>query len=318
MSPIPDVSVVIVNWNTRDMTLACLASLHAETRETMFETILVDNGSADGSVEVIAGAWPQVRLMAENTNHGFAKANNLAAERARGRYLLLLNSDTLVLNGAIDRLMDFARQRPDARIWGGRTVFGDGALNPGSAWGGLSLWSSASFALGMVKLFPDSALFNPEGLGGWRRDSERRVDIVSGCFFLIETALWRELDGFDPAFFMYGEEADLCARARTLGARPAVTPASTIVHYGGASTSHAPNKQVYLMGAKIGLARRHLTGIAARWTPRMLLSAVAIRSALYGLAATMRPSYTDAARMWRETWRRRAEWRNGPLQGAIV
>lgn len=316
MLPIPDVSVIIVNWNTRDMTLACVASLYAETQETTFETLLVDNGSADDSVDAIAAACPQVRLIAEQTNHGFAKANNLAAEQAQGRYILLLNSDTLVLNGAVDRLIDFARRRPDARIWGGRTVFGDGQLNPGSAWGALSLWSTVSFALGLVKVFPDSALFNPEGLGGWQRDTERQVDIVSGCYFLIETALWRELGGFDPAFFMYGEEADLCARARARGARPAVTPESTIVHYGGGSTSHAPNMLVYLFGSKIGLAQRHLHGVRAWGAQRAILSSIAIRAIIYGLAARVRPRHAAAAAMWGETWLRRAEWRKGPLTEA--
>lgn len=318
MPPIPDLSVIIVNWNTRDMTLACIASLYDQTHRTPFELIVVDNGSVDGSADAIGTAWPQIRLLAEQSNHGFAKANNLASELAQGRYLLLLNSDTVILDGAVDRLMDFARRRPDARIWGGRTVFRDGRLNPGSAWGALSAWSSVTFALGLVKAFPDSALFNPEGLGGWKRDTERSVDIVSGCYFLIEGALWRELAGFDPAFFMYGEEADLCARAQALGARPAVTPDSTIIHHGGASTSHAPNMLVYLFGAKIGLAKRHLSGMRSWVAQRAIIASIVVRAVVYGVAAYIHPRCVAPACMWRETWRRRAEWRNGPLRRAVT
>jgi len=313
----PELSVIVVNWNTREMTLECLRSLKASTRRTTFETIVVDNGSADGSAEAIAQAFPEVRLLAETVNHGFAKANNIAAAQARGQYLLLLNSDTVVLDGAIDALMEFARSRPTAGIWGGRTIFPDGRLNPGSAWGRLTFWSSICFALGLVKAFPQSALFNPEGIGGWKRDTVREVDIVSGCYFLIQTALWRELGGFDPAFFMYGEEADLCARARKRGARPATTPASTIVHYGGASTAHVPNKLVYLFGSKIGLAQRHLAPLSSRLTQVSILVAVAWRALAYATAARFRSKWKDQAIIWREVWRRRGEWRRGPLTAPI-
>lgn len=313
----PEVSVIIVNWNTRDLTLECLRSLYRETQSVSFEVILVDNGSVDGSAAAIAAEFPQVSLIAETDNHGFAKANNIAAAQARGRYLLLLNSDTVVLGGAVDKLIQFARSRPQARIWGGRTVFADGTLNPGSAWGRLTVWSAVCFALGLVRAFPNSRLFNPEGLGGWQRDTIRDVDIVSGCFFLIEAALWQELGGFDSRFFMYGEEADLCARARGLGARPATTPDATIVHYGGASTTHAPNMLVYLFGSKIGLARRHLRPPLSHLAQAAIVFAMAWRAFAYGAAARLRGRYAAAALMWGEGWRRRREWWRGPLASRI-
>ena len=311
--PAPELSVIVVNWNTRDLTLACLRSLFAETRETSLEVLLVDNGSHDGSAAAIAAEFPQVRLFAEAKNHGFAAANNLAAHHARGRHILLLNSDTEVLDGAVDRLMAFARATPQARIWGGRTVFADGRLNPQSAWGRVTLWSTLSFALGLTKAFPDSPLFNPEGLGGWDRGSERAVDIVSGCFFLIEASLWRDLGGFDPLFFMYGEEADLCARARQRGAAPRVTPAATIIHHGGASTT-AIDMASYVSGAKVELARRTMNPLAASLTRTLLLGAVAVRAAAYGLLARLRPSSRATAQQWAKVWARRAEWRDGPIQ----
>lgn len=313
---VPELSVIVVNWNTRDMTLACLRSLQESTHRTSYESIVVDNGSTDGSQEALRDL-PDIRLIAESVNHGFAKANNIAAAQARGRYLLLLNSDTVVLDGAIDALMDFAHSRPTAGIWGGRTLFADRTLNPGSAWGRLTLWSSVCFALGLVKAFPNSPLFNPEGLGGWQRDSEREVDIVSGCYFLIQTALWRELGGFDPAFFMYGEEADLCARARKRGARPATTPTSTIIHYGGASTAHAPNMLVYLFGSKIGLATRHLPPVRGRLAQWAIVMAVGWRALAYNLAARVQSKWAAPAAMWGEAWRRRKEWAHGPLAKAI-
>ncbi|MDE3120769.1 MAG: glycosyltransferase family 2 protein, partial [Paracoccaceae bacterium] len=119
----PQLSIIVVSYNTRDMTLACLASVFAQTR-TPFEVIVVDNASTDGSAEAIGAAFPQVRLMAETTNHGFAAAHRLAVPVARAPWLLLLNPDTVVLNGALDKLLAFAERTPDAGIWGGRTLFG--------------------------------------------------------------------------------------------------------------------------------------------------------------------------------------------------
>lgn len=313
MTADPELSIIVVNWNTRDLTLACLRSLFDQTRETAFEVLLVDNGSHDGSAAAIAAAFPQVRLFAETRNHGFAAANNLAALHAKGRYILLLNSDTEVLDGAVDWLMAFARATPQARIWGGRTVFADGRLNPQSAWGRVTLWSTLCFALGLTKAFPDSPLFNPEGLGGWDRGSERAVDIVSGCFFLIEAGLWRDLGGFDPLFFMYGEEADLCARARRHGAAPRVTPDATIIHHGGASTT-AIDMASYVSGAKVELARRTMNPLAAGLTRALLIGAVAVRAAAYGLLARLRPASRATADQWARVWARRAEWRDGPIQ----
>jgi GT2 family glycosyltransferase len=306
--PDTDLSIIIVNWNTREMTLACLRSVYAQTRATAFEVILVDNGSHDGSAEAIAAEFPQVRLLAETVNHGFAVANNIAAKVARGRLLLLLNSDTVVLEGAIDTLVAFARAHPDAGIWGGRHVFADGSLNSTSAWRALSLWSVLCFALGLTILFRRSNLFNYEAMGGWRRDTERRVDIVTGAFLLIDANLWRRLDGFAAEFFMYGEETDLCARARAIGSRPFTTPAATIIHYGGGSTAVRSDAFIRILDAKIKVARRTLNGISAEVVRWLFLLAVVNRAVGYGLIALVNNSAGKAARQWREVLRRRAEW----------
>lgn len=303
------VSVIIVNWNTREMTLECLRSLYAQTTQTDFEVLLVDNGSHDGSAAAIAAEFPQVRLLAESVNHGFAVANNLAIKLARGRRILLLNSDTVVLDGAVDRLVEFAESRPAAGIWGGRTLFGDHSLNFTSCWQRMTLWSVTCFALGLTKAFPDSNFFNPEGLTAWKRDSVREVDIVTGCFLLIDTDLWNRLGGFDPIFFMYGEEADLCLRARAFGARPVITPTATIIHYGGGSAVSRSDPNVRLLRSKIALARRTMGALSADMVRWLYLLAVALRAGGYGLAARLGRARASAkAAMWRETLARRGEW----------
>lgn len=314
---VPEVSIMLVNWNTREMTLECLRSLYAETRRTAFEVILVDNGSHDGSAEAIAAEFPQVRLMAETENHGFAKATNISVDRARGRFVLLLNTDTVVLDGAIDELVAFAHQRPEARIWGGRTLFEDKTLNPASCAGRITPWSVACMATGVAKAASGSALLNPEGYGGWARDSEREVDIVQGSFFLIETSFWRELGGFDLSFFMYGEEADLCARARLVGARPRMTPKATIIHYGGRSAVMRADKIVYVLGSRIGLIQRYFPKGLRGYGRAMTLFWAGWRAGVYALAAKTSPRFADHATQWTGAWKRRDQWKDGPLKKAV-
>ncbi len=309
----PELSILVVSYNTRAMTLACLDFIVAETKETRFEIIVVDNASTDGSAEAIAAHPSMPRLKASKINHGFAGGNNIAAKQARGDFILLLNPDTLVTDGAIDRLMAFARRAPEAQIWGGRTLFADGRLNPSSCWRQITLWNLICRATGLTGVFKNSALFNPEAYGGWPRDTERTVDIVSGCFLLVPRALWEKLGGFDPAFFMYGEEADFCLQARKFGARPRVTPEATIIHYGGASEATRAGKMVKLLAAKALLIRRHLSPASA-WLGVGLLAAWPLSRAIVLTMAglvTRNAAQRDSGRTWREIWLRRHEWLSG-------
>ncbi|MFV0475399.1 MAG: glycosyltransferase family 2 protein [Pikeienuella sp.] len=299
----PVLSIIVVSYHTREMTLECLRTVRDETR-TPYELIVVDNASTDGSPEAIAAEFPDAIVMAETENHGFARANNLAAERARGEYILLLNPDTLVLDGALDKLAAFARARPEARIWGGRTLFGDRSLNPTSCWRRISLWNLFCRAIGLSTVFRNSPIFHSEAYGGWKRDSEREVDIVTGCMLMISRADWEALNGFDRVFFMYGEEADLCLRAaRDLGARPRVTPTVEIVHYGGGATKVRADKYVRIIQARIELARRHLSG----W--RLPVAFALLNIWPWWRSAIFRAIRRDS--VWVEVWRRRAEWKNG-------
>lgn len=309
----PILSILIVSYNTRAMTVACLDSIAAETRDTSCEIIVVDNASVDGSAEAIATHPIRPRLIRLQDNIGFARANNLAARSAKGRLLLLLNPDTVILDRAIDRLVEFAVGRPQAMIWGGRTMFADGSLNPSSAWGRMTLWRLFCRATGLTAVASGTSAFNGEAIGGWSRDGVREVDIVSGCFFLVERAFWQRLGGFDPAYFMYGEEADLCLRARHLGARPAVTPDAAIIHHGGASEATREGKMVKLLAAKATLIERHFSpfgrglGLAlhAAWPLGRWLS-LALAAHVGGGTGV-----SQKAEVWRAVWHRRSEWRHG-------
>lgn len=308
----PVVSVIIVSYNTREMTLECLRSIRRETT-VPHEVILLDNASHDGSAAAVAAEFPEVRLLAETDNHGFAKGNNLAVQVARGDFVLLLNPDTVVLDHAIDNLVAHAHATPGAMIWGGRTLYGDRRLNPTSCWARMTLWSVFCTTTGLSSAFRRSRIFNPEGYGDWQRDAEREVDIVTGALLLMRRDFWNRLGGFDLRYVMYGEEADLCLRARALGARPRITPEATIIHYVGASEQVRGAKVVMVMKAKILLIRDHFPAwqkAPATWMfrlwPLTRLWAAQTFAKLRGGTTRL-----EKAAGWQEVWARRAEWWNG-------
>ena len=311
----PLLSIIVVSYNTLEMTTACIHSVIAQTK-TPYELIVVDNNSPDGSGPALEAAfppadYPMIRIYAETANHGFAKANNLAAHEARGEYLLLLNPDTVVLDGAIDKLFAFSRARPEALIWGGRTLFGDGRLNASSCWHRLTLWNVFCRATGWSGLFPKSEFWNSEAYGGWQRDTERAVDVVVGAFLLIPKALWQRLGGFDLQFVMYGEEADLCLRAREYGADPRVTPGAEIIHYVGASEKVQVNKAVVLLKAKILLIQRHFPAWQRGMGVWLMRSWPGSRAVGFRILSRLTGRKKDSAALWNDVWARREEWWDG-------
>lgn len=306
----PELSIIIVSYNTREMTLACLRSVIEETRETSYEVIVVDNDSQDGSAEAIAAEFPEITLYAERDNHGFAGGNNLAIKRSRGHYVLLLNPDTVVLDGAIDRLMAFSREKPEAKIWGGRTLYGDLSLNRTCCYQRMSLWNVFCRATGLATITRNHRLFS-EAYGGWDMTDVRPVDIVTGCFLLIPRELWDRLGGFDLGYFMYGEEADLCIRAtEQYGADPHFTPEAQIIHYGGASERVRADKIVRLFKAKMTLIEHHFPGWQRPVGMALFKLIPVTRHLALSAAATLTRSERarQAAEVWGEIRARQDEW----------
>lgn len=304
-------SIIIVNYNTSFYTLEALSSIFREMVSSDFEILILDNGSLDDSFHKIK-SFPlskTIKFTHSENNLGFAAGNNLLAQQATGEYLLLLNPDTVVLDQAIDKLLSFAQKYPKAGIWGGRTVYADGTLNPSSCWHRQTLWGLVCQATGLSSLFRKSYLCNPEGIGGWDRTGIREVDIVSGCFLLIRHSLWKSLNGFDPAFFMYGEEADLCLRSRQYGAKPMVTSDATIIHHGGVSEKVRSDQVVKLIRAKMLLIKKHFSP-AEKPIALLLLTLWPLSRYIAHkiLAALGRRSSCDIAKVWAEVWTRRKEY----------
>jgi N-acetylglucosaminyl-diphospho-decaprenol L-rhamnosyltransferase len=304
-------SVVVVTYRCRDVARACLASLYEGTGGVSFEVIVVDNASGDGTEQMVREEFPQARLFALEDNIGFGQAVNLAAEHANGEFLLLLNPDTVVHAGMVEELVGFARRLPEPAICGGRTLRPDGRLDPGSCWGAPTLWSLFCFATMLSTAFKGSRLFDPESLGGWKRDSVRDVDIVTGCLLLAPRLLWLELGGFDPRFFMYGEDADLSLRAAGAGVRRVITPDAVVTHEVGVSSESRPDKVLLLFRGKATLLRKHWGPVRSRIGVALLVSGVGLRTLEALVPGRGRAAGRRRASAWPAVWRARSDWVRG-------
>lgn len=307
----PELTVLIVSYNTRDLTLKALETLYATTRETRFHTVVFDNASEDGSAKAVAEAFPQVEVIASQDNLGFAKANNIVAAEAKTEWLLLLNPDTECHSGAVDNLMAFSKAHPEAGITGGRTVFPDGSLNIASCWMQITPWSAFCSATGLSSVFPKSNLFNPEAMGDWQRDSVREVDIVVGCFMMLRRELWMRLDGFDLRYFMYGEEADLCLRAKAMGYRPMITPDAQIMHLVGASSKAQARKYSMIAKARVTLIQDHWPKALVPFGKMMMSLWAGSRALVLGTVTRLTGKKREAAAKWSEIWTDRRDWLKG-------
>lgn len=307
MTASTEISVILVSYNTSSYTRRALESLFRETQLSTFEVIVVDNASSDDSVSMIRQFFPQVTLIESGANLGFAGGVQLGAAQAQGKYLLLLNPDTVIVNAAVDRLLRFAKQYPDSGIWSGVTLNNDMSLNTQHAWSKPNLRDLFYSAVGLSKLFSKTCFFNNANYGCWERDTIKDVDIVSGCFFLTTRELWDKLGGLDATFFMYAEEADYCLRAKALGHQPIVTPDARIIHHGGVSHSHFSGKQIKLLKGKVELVNRHVVAWHRPVYKALLYWYVLNKY----LVHTLFKPKSAQRREWQTVFANRADWLQG-------
>ena len=282
-----DVSIIIVNYNTREITRDCLASVYEQTVGIEFEVILVDNASGDGSAEMVREEFPQVELIANPENRGFAAANNQGMARARGGFILLLNSDTIVLENAVAQAVNFARQHPAAAVVGCRVLNRDGSLQP-TCFRYPRTFHLLLGALYLNRLFPRNRVFGHERLGAWARDDVREVEVVTGCFMLVRRRALDQVGLMDESFFMYGEETDWCYRFRRAGWKLLFTPAARIIHLGGASSKKNPAMLLHLRGSILRFVRKHRSGLQYRLSCLLVSLFFALRTPFWFLAALLR------------------------------
>jgi len=264
-----DVSVIIVNWNTRELLRDCLESVYEQAGGVDFEVIVVDNASTDGSLEMVKSNFGGVILIENAENRGFAAANNQAMKVARGRYVLLLNSDTVVLDNALARVVGFADAHPRAGVTGCRVLNPDRTLQP-TCFMFPSLLNMLLSSTYLYKIFPNSRFFGRERMTWWDRNDVRQVDVVTGCFMLVRREAIDQVGMMDERFFMYAEETDWCYRFRMSGWDVVFTPVGEIIHLGGQSTAKRPVAMIVQLRLSIlGFIRKH-RGRFARLIARLL------------------------------------------------
>jgi len=222
-------SIIIVNWNTREITRNCLQSIREKVSGLGYEVILVDNASEDGSPEMVRSEFPEVRLIANESNIGFGRANNQAMRVARGEFFLLLNSDTIIIDDSVQRLVAYVKSDPTIGIAGCKLLFEDRTLQTSS-----SRFPSIRLAiledLMLYKLLP-RRLQGELLLGGyWPHDHARDVDCVWGAAMLVRREVFERTGGFDEQIFMYGEDIEWCMRVRDSGWRVRFNPDCRIIH----------------------------------------------------------------------------------------
>jgi N-acetylglucosaminyl-diphospho-decaprenol L-rhamnosyltransferase len=309
---------VIVTYRSAAMIASCLSAVARSAPRKPLEVIVVDNASPDETVAVAAGAAPDVTIVQQARNGGFADGCAAGANAASGRWLLFLNPDTVIAEDAIEALLICASEHPSAGIIGGRFVHEDGRNDPRSWWGKPSLWSAVCFASTLSTFLAGSRLFDPESPRPWTADLDetREVPTVSGAFMLVKREAWDRLGGFDSRFFLYGEDTDFCLRAVGMGYRSMVTARAVCCHPGGRSSTGA-EKLIMLFTGKCTLVRRHFPrgfrgiGIALMQTGVFIRAAGSRWPGIVSPSHSKRP--TTAGEDWRELWASRHEWRRGWL-----
>lgn len=251
------VSIIIVSWNVCDLLRQCLRSLPGEA-----EVIVVDSASSDGTPEMVAAEFPGVHLIAHHENLGYSKGNNIGLEAATGEYLFILNPDTVVEPGALERLQQYLEEHPQVAMVGPQLVYGDGQPQSSrrrfpSPWTAIfeSTWLQAYAPPGMLDhlygrdLPPDQAV---------------EVDWIVGAAVLLRREAYHQVGGFDEGFFMYSEEIDLCKRLKAAGWGVAHEPAARVIHHEGRSSAQVPAvTHIRFNTSKVRYLRKHHGRLAA-------------------------------------------------------
>lgn len=294
----PAVSVIIVNWNTRALLQDCLVSIGAQTTAP-HEVIVIDNASHDGSAAMVAAEFPQVRLIANADNRGFAGANNQGLALARGRHVLLLNPDTVILDRAIDRSLAWLAGQPGVGCMGCQVLEAPGVIQQ-TCFADPSPLNLVITELGLMRLARRLPLLGRPWYRGWDRRSQRDVDVVSGMFMLVPRAVLDQVGPLDPAYFVYAEEADWCRRIRAAGWRCVFAPVAQILHLegGGKSTAQIRSKMYVQMQKSHRIyARKHHGALGHAMVRGLFIASALMRGAAFGVKGLLRPTEDARARV---------------------
>ncbi len=253
-------SIIIVSWNTARLLENCLASIMANPTTSPVEIWVVDNGSTDDSPSMVREKFPQVHLFENRENVGFARANNQAIQRCTGKYVLLLNPDTLVSSGALQALVDFLDQHLDAGAAGARIINPNGSLQ-------ISSHPQPTLSRELWRLFHLDSLspYAAYPLTKWETNHPQEVDVLMGACLLLRKKVLDQIGFLDEDYFIYSEEVDLCYRIQRAGWHLYWVPVADVMHFGGQSTQQVPTEMfLHLYQSKIKYFRKHYGWAAAQ------------------------------------------------------
>ena len=284
-----ELSVIIVSYNVRAFLEKCLISVYKAIGEIDAEVLVVDNNSIDDSVNVVKTRFPQVQLITNENNVGFSRANNQAIEIAKGRYVLILNPDTVLSEDTLRKCIDFAVQHPDFGAIGVRMYDGTGTFLPESKRGLPSPVSSFFKVTGINNWFPRSNLFNHYYLGGLDPDESHEIEVLTGAFMFVRKAALDKVGYFDEDYFMYGEDIDLSYRLLKGGFKNYYLPSTSIIHYKGESTKRSSIAYVRTFyNAMLIFVAKHYSGPKGFILKQFLNAGIFVRGGISGLSRLLK------------------------------
>jgi GT2 family glycosyltransferase len=260
-----DLSVCIVSYNTRRLLRDCVASIYKHVHSIKFEAIVVDNASSDGSPDEIRRLYPQVRIIENLVNVGFARANNQAIEHSCGRYVLLLNSDTVAMPGTLDALVSFMDAHPEAGAAGGKLVNPDGTTQVGFNVRSLPSLKVLCYQLLLLdRLLPNSPVMRRYWMSDWDHSDVREVEQPAGTCLIVRRKTIDQVGLMDESFFYWYEDVDWCLRIRNGGWKIFYIPQAQVIHYGGKSSEQWDKERaaVELCKSRLRYVRKHYSRAA--------------------------------------------------------
>ena len=310
-----DLSIVVVSWNVRDLLRQSIRSALAAPRpEGGLELIVVDNGSSDGSVEMVRSTFPQVRLIANQENRGFPAANNQGIAVARGRHVFLLNPDTEVVGDALRTMVGYADAHPDVGVVGPQLLNPDGTVQ--SSRRRFPTLATAFFESTWLEPLAPRRVLTRYRVLDQPDDATLDVDWVDGAALMARREAIEEVGPLDEGFFMYSEELDWCRRFRQAGWRVVYLPTAQIVHHRGKSSEQVVTaRHIHFQTSKVRYFRKHHDGAAAGMLRLFLLASYVWQMGIEGakwLVGHRRPLRAQRIAAYREVLRSGLRRREAP------
>lgn len=276
-----DLSIIVVNFNTKKLTSECIQSVFQSNTQFNFEIIIVDNHSTDESIKYIKHQYPNVHLIENTDNLGYSRANNQGIESAQGRYMLLLNSDTTVETDTLETMIQFMDTHPEVGASGCKVVLPDGSLDKACRRGFPTPLTTFYYVSGLSKLFPNSPRFNSYHMEYLNEDEAYPIDCLVGAFMMVRREAVNQVGLLDERFFMYFEDTDWCYRIQEAGWLNYYYPKTKITHFKRGSSRGRPYRITYEFHRAMKLFYdKHYRNKYPFWVTLLMYAGIAVKFGL--------------------------------------